>query len=74
MEPAYRDGLFNFSMKIRCLFSEVKRFDLVAIRFAGTKEMLPKGVIAFEGKEVEKGYLYMVGDNRSMPMEKHLFG
>ncbi len=106
MEPTYRDGGFNFCVKIRYLFSEPKRCDVVAIRFAGNQRMLLKRVVALEGEEVEfrkgklfingkpfdepyvqypcdwnlpprrveKGCLYVIGDNRSMPIEEHLFG
>lgn len=106
MEPTYRDGGVNFCWKLRYLFSDPKRFDVVAIRFAGSRRMLLKRVVALEGEEVEfrggklfiegkamdepyvqypcdwnlpprrveMGCVYVIGDNRSMPMEEHLFG
>ena len=106
MEPTYPDRGVNFCWRLRYLFSEPKRHDVVAVRFAGTKVMLLKRVIAFEGervefrrgklfvdereidepyvrypcnwnlppREVEKGCVYVVGDNRSMPIENHVFG
>ncbi len=106
MEPTYPDGGVNFSWRLRYLFSEPKRHDVVAIRFAGSKVMLLKRVIAREGEEVEfrggrlfvdgmeieepyvrlpctwhlhsrrvePGCVYVVGDNRSMPIENHHFG
>jgi len=106
MEPTYHHGGVNFCWRLRSLFSEPKRFDVVAVRFAGNKVMLLKRVVALEdeqvefrdgklfvnGKEieepyvrypcnwnlplrrVEKGCVYVVGDNRSMPIENHHFG
>ncbi len=103
MEPTYSHGEFHFCWRLRYLFSEPKRFDVVVLRFAGTKIMLLKRVIALEGEEVKfcegklfingqqpylyypchwnlsprrvaKGCLYVIGDNRSMPMGDHYFG
>ena len=106
MEPTYHHGGVNFCWRLRYLFSEPKRFDVVAVRFAGSRVMLLKRVVAHEeeqvefrdgkllvnGKEieepyvrypcrwnlplrrVEKGCVYVVGDNRSMPIENHHFG
>ncbi len=79
---------------------------MVAVRFAGTRVMLLKRVIALEGewvefeegrlhvngrgvyepyvryagnwklppRRVEKDCVYVVGDNRSLPVENHHFG
>jgi len=106
MEPAYQNGAFNFCWRLRYIFSEPKRGDVVAVRFAGNKVMLLKRVVAGEGervefhngklfvnggeidepyvrypcnwnlppRQVEKGCVYVVGDNRSMPIENHYFG
>jgi signal peptidase I len=106
MEPTYHHGGFNFCWRPRYLFSGPKRFDVVAIRFAGRKVMLLKRIVALEdeqvefrngklfidGKEikepyvrypcdwnlpsrrVEKDCIYVVGDNRGMPIEDHHFG
>jgi signal peptidase I len=106
MEPTYRNGGSNFCWKLHYLFSELKRHDVVAVRFAGNKVMLLKRVVALEGEQiefkdgrlfvdekelsepyvvypcnwnlpprrVEKGCVYVVGDNRSMPLEQHYFG
>jgi signal peptidase I len=106
MEPTYRDGSINFCWKLRYLFSEAKRCDVVAVRFAGNKVMLLKRVVAVAGegiefrngklfvdgkemdepyvrypcnwnlplRKVEKDCVYVVGDNRNMPIENHLFG
>ena len=106
MEPTYTHGGFNFCWRVRYLFSEPKRFDVVMVRFAGRKVMLLKRVVAQEneniefrdgklfvnGKEieephvrypchwnlsprrVEKDSVYLVGDNRNMPIENHIFG
>jgi signal peptidase I len=106
MEPTYHNGGFTFCWRVRYLFSEPKRYDVVAIRFAGNRWMLLKRVVAVEGEQVEfregkllvegreldepyvrfpcnwnlpprwveKGCVYVVGDNRSMPIENHHFG
>jgi signal peptidase I len=79
---------------------------VVAVRFAGSKIMLLKRVVALEGervefrhgklflnekemgepyvrypcqwnlppRQVEKDHVYIVGDNRNMAIENHLFG
>jgi len=106
MEPTYHNGGVNFCWRLRYLFSEPKRHDVVTVRFAGSKVMLLKRVIALEGeqvefrngklfingreieepyvrwpyhwnlspRQVEKDCIYVVGDNRSMPIESHHFG
>ena len=106
MEPTYHDGTINFLWKWRFAFSKPKRYDVVALRFAGNRVMLLKRVIAMEaetvefrdgklyvdGKEMEEPYVrfpcnwnlpprlvekdcvYVVGDNREMPIEDHHFG
>jgi signal peptidase I len=106
MEPTYHNGGKNFCWRLRYLFSGPKRHDVVAVRFAGSKVMLLKRVVAQEGewvefrdgklfidgkgidepyvrfpctwnlspRQVEKNYIYVVGDNRSMPIENHLLG
>ena len=106
MEPTYHNGRVNFCWRLRYLFSEPKRHDVVAVRFAGSKVMLLKRVVALEGeriefrdgklfvdgrkieepyvlypcdwnlspRQVEKDRVYIVGDNRSMPIEDHHFG
>jgi signal peptidase I len=53
MEPTYMDGEFNFCWRGRYFFSEPQRYDVVTVRFAGTKVMLLKRVVALEGEEVE---------------------
>ncbi len=106
MEPNYGDRGFNFCWRLPTLFSKSERFDVVAIRMAGTHVMLLKRIVALEGesiefrdgkllidgkkmeephvrypsrwnlppRQVEKGNIYVVGDNRNMPMETHHFG
>lgn len=106
MEPTYRNGGFTFCWKLRYIFSDPKRYDVVAVRFAGSRVMLLKRVVAVEGervefrdgklfvdgkgidepyvrypcnwnlapRQVEKDCVYVVGDNRSMPIENHHFG
>ena len=106
MEPTYRNGGVNFCWRLHTLFSEPKRYDVVTVRFAGSKVMLLKRVVAREGEQVEfrdgglfidgkkieepyvrypchwnlpprrveEDCVYVVGDNRSMPIECHHFG
>ena len=106
MEPTYRNGSVNFLWKFGYIFSKPKRYDVVAVRFAGNKVMLLKRVVAVEGerieflngklfvdgkeidepyvrypcnwnlppRQVEKDSVYVVGDNRSTPIEDHHFG
>ncbi len=106
MEPTYNNHGINFCWRLPYLFSQPRRFDVVTIRFAGSRVMLLKRVVALEGeqvefrdgrllvdgKELEESYLrypcywnlsprrvekdcvYVVGDNRNMPIENHHFG
>lgn len=106
MEPTYLNGRFNFCWRLCYIFSGPKRYDVVAIRFAGEKVMLLKRVVAVEGERVEfrhgkllvdgneidepyirypchwnlpvrqvkKDCVYVVGDNRNIPIENHFFG
>ncbi len=53
MEPAYHNGSVNFCWRGHYLFSKPKRYEVVAIRFAGSKVMLLKRVVALEGERVE---------------------
>ena len=48
------------------LFVDEKEVDEPYIRYPCVWELPPR--------QVEKGYVYVVGDNRDMPMEDHLFG
>jgi signal peptidase I len=106
MEPTYQNGGINFCWRLRYLFSGPKRHDVVVVRFAGSKVMLLKRVVALENekvefhegkllidgkvidepyirypcrwdlpsRQVEKDHVYVIGDNRSMPIENHYFG
>ena len=106
MEPTYRNEGINFCLRLRYLFSKPKRHDVVVVRFAGSKVMLLKRVVAVEGervefldgkllvdgkaidepyvvypcnwnlspRQVERDCVYIVGDNRNMPIENHYFG
>lgn len=106
MEPTYRNGGVNFCWRPGYLFSGPKRHDVVAVRFAGSRVMLLKRVVALEGervefrdgklwvdgkemdepyvrtpchwnlspRQVEPGSVYVVGDNRNMPIDNHHFG
>jgi len=106
MEPTYHDGSVNCLWKLHYILSKPKRYDVVAVRFAGSRLMLLKRVVAVEGervefrsgklfldgkeieepyvrfscswdlppRQVEKGCVYVVGDNRNMPIQEHHFG
>jgi signal peptidase I len=106
MEPTYKNGGFNFCFRLRYVFSEPERQDVVAIRLAGERVILLKRVVALEGdvvefrngtlylnkketdetyvrspsnwnlppREVDKGHVYVIGDNRSVPIDVHQFG
>ena len=106
MEPTYKDGAVNFCFRLRYLFSEPERYDVVAVRFTGKRWMLLKRVVALEGetgafengvllvngapldepylkypcnwnleaRTVGKNNVYLVGDNRNVPMAMHDFG
>jgi signal peptidase I len=106
MEPTYHNGSINFLWRLHHMLSKPKRYDVVAVRFAGNRVMLLKRVVALEGetaefrsgkllvngreieepyvrypcdwnlapRQVEKDCVYVVGDNRNMPIEDHHFG
>lgn len=106
MEPTYLNGGINFCWRLPILFWGPKRFDVVAVRFAGNRVMLLKRVVAQEGEQiefrdgkllidgkkleepyvrypcdwnlaprrVERDCVYVIGDNRNMPIENHHFG
>ena len=54
MEPTYMNGEYNFCYRLRYIFSQPERHDVVIIRLAGEKIMLLKRVVALEGEIVEK--------------------
>lgn len=106
MVPTYPALGFNFCWTPMYMFSQPKRQNVVIVRFVGTKIMLLKRIVAFEGetvafkdgklyingselyepyvkypcdwnlpeRTVQKGNVYVIGDNRSMPIETHEFG
>lgn len=106
MEPTYPTTGLLFHSPLLLKMSELKRGDVVTIRYGNHRVMLLKRVIAFEGELVEfrdgvcyvdgieqqetyihkpchwnlsprivqKGYIYVVGDNRSMNSDEHIFG
>ncbi|NWF93907.1 MAG: signal peptidase I [Syntrophaceae bacterium] len=73
MEPAYRNGGFNFCWRGRYLFSNPKRYEVVAVRFAGEKVMLLKRVVALEGEWVEfrDGKLFVNGREIDEPYVRY---
>ncbi len=63
MEPTYKNGDVNFCYTLRYMVSPPRRFDVVAIRFAGAHAMLLKRVIGLEGERIEfkEGALFING-------------
>jgi len=63
MAPTYGDGDFTFCWRGRYLFSEPARGDVVAIRYAGSRVMLLKRIVALAGDTVEfrNGALFVNG-------------
>jgi len=106
MEPTYHDGSFAFCWRPMYFFSPPKRFDVVAVRFAGRHVMLLKRIVALPGETLEyqqgklyingqlvkephvrltsqwnlsartvkPGNVYIIGDNRSLSMQRHTIG
>lgn len=52
MEPAYHDGGVNFCFRWCYALQPPRRFDVVAVRLAGTRVMLLKRVLALPGETV----------------------
>jgi len=73
MDPTYRNGSFAFCWRPRYLFSQIKRFDIVTVRFSGRSVMLLKRVIALPGDIVEfrEGLLYLNGKLIDEPYVQH---
>jgi len=106
MTPTYKDGQINICWRLKYVFSEPKRHDIVVVRYSGKRIMLLKRVVALEGeliefregqlfidgkkrkepyvqspshwnlppRRVEKGHIYLMGDNRGISMQQHDFG
>ena len=73
MEPTYHHGGVNFCWRLRYFFSEPKRHNVVAVRFAGSKVMLLKRVVAQEGEQVEfrEGKLFVDGKEIEEPYVRY---
>jgi signal peptidase I len=69
MAPTYNNGDVNFCWTLRFMFSPPERFDAVTVRYAGTRVMLLKRVIAIEGETLEfrKGRLFINGKEVEEP-------
>jgi signal peptidase I len=72
MAPTYGNGEVNFCWTLRYMFSPPKRYDIVTVRYAGTRVMLLKRVIALEGESLEfkDGRLYINGREIKEPYVK----
>ncbi|MEI8078857.1 MAG: signal peptidase I [bacterium] len=64
MEPAYHDGGVNFCFRWRYAWQPPRRFDVVAIRLAGTRVMLLKRVLALPGETVAFHQGHLLVDDR----------
>lgn len=73
MEPTYHDRSFAFCWRLSYLFEQPHRNDIVAVRFAGTKIMLLKRVVAVAGETLEfrGGTLYVNGKAVKEPYVKY---
>jgi len=69
MAPTYINGSFNFCWRVSYVFSKPQRFDVVAVRFAGTRIMLLKRIVALAGEQVEfkHGSLFVNGQKITEP-------
>jgi signal peptidase I len=69
MDPTYSDGQFNFCNRLKYALSSPARHDVVAIRYAGTRVMLLKRILALEGETVEfrGGQLFIDGRHVAEP-------
>ena len=63
MEPTYSDGGINFCWTLHFFSSQPIRYDVVAVRFAGSRIMLLKRIVALPGEWVEfrEGKLWVNG-------------
>jgi signal peptidase I len=73
MEPTYRNGGVNFCWRLNTFFSEPKRYDVVTVRFAGSRVMLLKRMVAREGEQVEfrDGKLFIDGQKIDEPYVRY---
>jgi len=73
MEPAYQNGSFSFCWRMKYLFSEIERFDVVTVRFTGRSVMLLKRIVALPGDTVEfrEGMLYINEKQINEPYVHH---
>jgi len=73
MEPTYHDGGVNLCWRLRYAWSEPRVGDVVMVRFAGTRVMLLKRVVALAGDTVEfrGGQLTVNGQERPEPYVRY---
>ncbi|HOB33923.1 MAG TPA: signal peptidase I [Verrucomicrobiota bacterium] len=69
MLPTYQERGVNFVNRIAYLTSSPRRFDVVAIRFAGDHVMLMKRIIGMPGETIEfrHGRVYINGQELTEP-------
>ena len=73
MEPTYRNGSYAFCVRPQYLFTPIKRFDVVTVRFTGRSVMLLKRVLALPGDTLEfrEGTLYINEERIDEPYLQH---
>ncbi len=73
MEPTYNDASFAFCWRPQYAFSQIKRFDIVTVRFTGKSIMLLKRVIGLPGETLEfrQGILYINEKQIQEPYVRH---
>lgn len=73
MEPTYSNHRPNICLLLAYRHTLPKRGDVVALRWAGTRRMLLKRVLAFEGETVEfrEGVFYVNGSPLDEPYVKY---
>ena len=72
MEPNYHSGTLNFCWTPTYWFREPQRGDIAVLRYAGSRVLLLKRILALPGDTVEfrEGYFYLNGKKQEEPYVK----
>ncbi len=73
MEPTYQNGSYAFCWRPKYLYAEIKRSDIITVRFTGRSTMLLKRVLALPGDTLEfrEGVLYINDKHVDEPYIKY---